>query len=83
LTDEALYNQSETEFLICNLSPKKEFEEETFNRMSLLNGEQINVLKKFLSCLLKDKYWQECCPEDIRHGIYFLDKMLTQRSSTG
>ena len=72
LTPEAEYNRMETEFLIYSLAPSLEFQAETWQRLSLLNKNQINCLIHFLEWCSNHQYWKEYCPDEIDRGINFL-----------
>lgn len=69
------YNHKEIESLIYALSPKIEFQPETFKRLSLLNKDQIDVLILFLRWCLDDEYWSEYCPDNIGEAISFMQKL--------
>ena len=72
LTPEAKYNRMETEFFIYSLGPDLKFQQETLQRLSMLNKDQINCLVHFLEWCLNDEYWNEYYPEDINKAINFL-----------
>lgn len=79
LTPEAEYNSFETEFLIYSLSPLKEFEADTANRLALLSLDQVNLLRSFLIYLLTVEYWKSYCPLELHRGILFLEEILRVR----
>ena len=70
-TAEAEYNRMETEFLIYSLAPSLEFQAETWQRLSLLNINQINCLIHFLEWCSNHQCWKEYCPDGIDRGINF------------
>ncbi len=72
LTEEARYNQMETEFLIYNLAPMFKYQKETLQRLVALTQEQIACLIHFLEWCQADEYWGQYCPEEISLGIAFL-----------
>jgi hypothetical protein len=78
LTSEAEYNRMETEFLIYNLSPSDRYHEDTLQRLSLLNKDQLNCLIHFLEWCEEQQYWKSCCADDIWRAKSFLSK-ATQR----
>ena len=75
LTDEAQYNQFETEFLLYHLNPAKKYEADTLERLSKLNQNQIRCLINFLKWCQEQKYWAEYCPDEIERAIHFLSKI--------
>ncbi len=79
LTPEAEYNRMETEFLIYALGPTEEFQEETLNRLSLLNQIQILCLIHFLEWCFNQEYWKDYCPEELDRGIRLLRSALDSR----
>jgi hypothetical protein len=79
LTPEAEYNSFETEFLVYGLSPLKEFEADTANRLALISSDQINVLRSFLMYLMTIEYWKSYCPTELQRGILFLEEILRER----
>lgn len=80
LTDEAAYNQFETEFLIYNLSPDIEYQSETIERLEALSIEQIKCLISFLEWCQSHEPWSEYCPEAIEAGIKFLSTLISNRN---
>ena len=72
LTPEAEFNRMETEFLIYALSPSPEFSQETFQRLSEFNNDQVNCVIDFLNLCLGYEYWKELYAGDIDHAINFL-----------
>ncbi|ABV35330.1 hypothetical protein Ssed_0719 [Shewanella sediminis HAW-EB3] len=72
ITEEAKYNQMETEFLIYNLAPELKHELETKQRLSSLNQQQILCLIHFLEWCQQDEHWGQYCPEEISSGIAYL-----------
>ena len=72
LTPEAEYNRMETEFLIYNLGPAEQFEEESKERFSLLSQRQISCLLLFLEHLEQSPHWSEYCPENIARARKFI-----------
>ena len=72
LTDVAQYNRDETEFLIYNLSPDKEYEADTLERLSKLDQNQISCLIDFLKWCQSQEFWAEYYLDEIKRGIEFL-----------
>lgn len=72
LTDEAIYNRMETEFLIYNLAPEDKYKADTLKRLSGLNQNQINCLVEFLNWCKSQDHWVAYCAEEIEQGIKFL-----------
>jgi hypothetical protein len=66
------YDDVETEFLVCNLGPDKQFQTEALERLSALNLHQIVCLIHFLEWCLSHKHWAEYCPEDIEKALSFM-----------
>jgi len=75
LTDEARYNEMETEFLIYNLAPSDEYKADTLQRLSGLNKSQINCLIEFLNWCKQQESWKDYCLEEIEQGIIFLSSI--------
>ena len=72
VTREASYNQTETEFLIYNLAPSLEYQNEAIERLSALNAEQRQCLVHFLEWCKRHDHWGQYCPNEISKGIEFL-----------
>lgn len=72
ITQEAVYHQTETEFLIYNLRPELKYQVETLKRLSALNSMQIKCLIHFLEWCQEHEHWGNYCSEDIPPGIAFL-----------
>lgn len=83
LTPEAAYSKMETEFLIYNLNPAPEFQQETLERFSKLNKVQVNCLIYFLEWCFIQKHWKEYCPRDIEMGIKFLQSITECEKESG
>jgi hypothetical protein len=81
LSDEAIYNRFETEFLIFNLSPSARFEEDTRRRLELITGEQLQVLIDLLTWLYSDEYWEDRWGERIKGGVNFLTSLRAGRAT--
>ena len=77
LTEEALHNEMETEFLIYNLSPGKKYQDETLERLTALTSEQIKCLILFLGWCKSHEHWGEYCPDEIDSGLKFLSSIRT------
>ena len=76
LTDEATYNQMETEFLIYNLGPSEQFQPDTLNRLSRLNQKQINCILHFLEWCNSPEHWaREYCGDEVLSAITFIRKL--------
>lgn len=75
LTPEAEYNQMETEFLIYNLAPKKEFEADTRAHLSALSRQQVECLVHFIQWLKTHPKWSTYCPNEIDEALVFLDRI--------
>jgi hypothetical protein len=65
------YSQEEVYFLVYNLSPDPEFQEDEYRRLSGLNFSQINCLVNFLKWCESNEDWIEIL-EDIDRAIKFL-----------
>jgi len=78
LTQEGVYNQMETQFLIYNLDPDLKFQHETLQRFSILNRSQISCLIHFLEWCASQPYWKEFCPDSLTRGMDFLKKIEAQ-----
>lgn len=65
---------SATEYLIYNLGPSAEFEEETTVRLSSLDGKQIQCLKELIDYWKQSERWGEYCPEDLERARLFLQR---------
>jgi hypothetical protein len=76
LTPEAEYNQMETEFLIYNLVPKKEFEADTHAHLSALSRQQVECLIHFIQWLKTHPKWSTYCPKEIDEALVFLHRIL-------
>jgi hypothetical protein len=63
------------EFLIYNLGPDSEYEEETRQRLALLNPSQVDCLLKVLEYWQRHHHWGEYCPDDIRKAVVFLKSL--------
>ena len=61
-----------TEFLIYNLAPSQEYEVETRQRLSGLDGAQIACLLHFLRWCGEHEHWGSYCPTEIARGLEFL-----------
>lgn len=83
LTPEAAHSSFETEFLIYSLSPIEEFEADTQSRLSLINSDQIRVLRDFLAYLALLDHWSTYCPSELAGGIAFLQGVLDLRANLG
>ena len=75
LTQEASSSDIETEFLIYNLGPSERFKDETLNRLSMFNSDQIKCLIGFLLWCKNQEHWAIYCPEDIDRAIDFLGQI--------
>ncbi|MFZ2725174.1 MAG: DUF6714 family protein [Methylococcaceae bacterium] len=75
LTSDAEYNRMETEFLIYNLRPSLEFQQDTVTRLSILNKDHINCLIHFLMWCEGQQYWRDYCLEDIKMAKSFLSSI--------
>ncbi len=62
----------ETEFLIYNLGPSQQFQDETLERLSALNFPQIDCLIHFLEWCSAHEHWAAYCPEDIERALSFM-----------
>ncbi|AXI04332.1 DUF6714 family protein [Aquirhabdus parva] len=77
LTEDWAYAQEETYFLVFNLGPAPQLENDTLIRFAALNDKQINCLIDFLS-------WctgvEDCIDieDDINRAFAFLKKLLNQ-----
>lgn len=63
---------SSTEYLIYNLGPNPECEEETALRLSRLNDKQIQCFIKLIEHWRQSPFWGEYCPEELAHAAQFL-----------
>ena len=72
LTEEASYNQMETEFLIYNLAPELKYQLETKKRLSALNRDQLLCLVHFLEWCQRHEHWGQYCSKKIASGFSFL-----------
>jgi len=63
---------SSTEYLIYNLGPEPEFEQETLQRLSRLTPAQFQCLTTLLQYWQQSERWAEYCAEDLARAIRFL-----------
>lgn len=73
LSEKAMTNRTETEFLIYNLSPAPEFVSDTNQRLRELNNQQIRVLIYFLEWCLSNEYWKEFYRCEIEGALTYLN----------
>ena len=66
--------ESATEFLIYNLGPGVESEEETTMRLSLLSKEQVECLLALVEFWQQHTHWGEYCPEELNRAKSFLQR---------
>ena len=71
--------RDETEFLLYNLGPEPKFQEETIERLALLNVQQIDCLIHFLEWCAAHPYWSRYCDDDIARAATFLRTLRDQR----
>ena len=72
LTASATYDDCETEFLIYNLGPKPEHQEETIQRLAHLDDEQIACLIHFLEWCANHPHWSDYCADSIASAQSFM-----------
>jgi hypothetical protein len=65
---------SATEFLIYNLAPEAEFEEEAKVRLSLLDRRQVECLVALVDYWQQTERWGEYCPEELNRAKAFLQR---------
>jgi hypothetical protein len=75
LTPGALYTQMETEFLLYNLAPTGEYEEETRARLSALDAGQLRCLLHFVQWMQAHPVWSEYCPTEIARALAFVGEL--------
>jgi hypothetical protein len=83
LTAEDPRDPRPTEFLIYELGPASEHEEETRTRLALLNGDQLEALRLMIEYWKDDPYWSEYCPEELDRAAGFLAGLEAGRRTTG
>ncbi|WP_141291854.1 DUF6714 family protein [Ideonella azotifigens] len=79
LSDEAIYNRFETEFLIFNLSPNEIFKGDVRGRLAFITDDQLQVLIDLLIWLHSDEYWEDRWGGRIMAGVDFLTKLKADR----
>jgi hypothetical protein len=67
--------QTATEFLIYNLAPQPEYEEETKQRLSLLSKSQIECLLELVAYWQQHEHWGSYCPEELDRAKHFLQQL--------
>jgi len=77
VSKEAAQSQMEIEFLIYELGPDKEFQEEVLERLSMMSQNQIDCLILFLQwCQLPEQsQWSTYCPKEIKKALNFLKQI--------
>ena len=75
ITKEAEESGMETEFLIYNLSPAPEYQDEARIRLSALNKEQINCLLSLMLWCKENEYWSTYYPNEIHNAIGFIQSL--------
>lgn len=76
LTEKAVYNQDEIEFLIYNFGPSEEFQADTKNRLSGFNRKQIECILSFLNWCNEPSHWASSyCGNNILMAIEFVTKL--------
>jgi hypothetical protein len=83
LTAEDVDDPLPTEWLIYNLSPKPEYEEETRARLALLNGDQLEALRVLVEHWKRDPRWSEYHGDDLDRATAFLVSLATGRRTKG
>jgi hypothetical protein len=82
LTAEDARDPLPTEWLIYDLSPKPEYEEETRARLALLNGDQLEALQVMVEHWKGDPRWSEY-GDDLGRAAAFLVSLATGRRTKG
>jgi hypothetical protein len=72
LTEEDERDPRPTEYLVYNLGPSPEHEEDTRLRLSLLTAEQVTVLAATLDYLCSQPYWNDYWGDDLAAARAFL-----------
>ncbi|EFK97618.1 conserved hypothetical protein, partial [sediment metagenome] len=67
---------SSTEYLIYNLAPEPEYEQETSERLSRLSDEQIQCLIKLVQHWQQSERWREYCPKELDRALQFLQSRV-------
>ena len=67
---------SATEYLIYNLGPAPEFEEETRLRFSLLSAKQHACLLAIITFWQESEQWSEYCGSDLLRAKSFLEQQV-------
>ena len=75
LTAENPRNPRPTEFLIYNLAPAAEHAAEAREQLSLLTGEQVEVLRAVVRHLAATPYWADYCGEYLHRAESFLREL--------
>ncbi len=76
LKQNASAQSDETEFLIYNLGPSTEFEEETKQRLSGFNRKQLACLLAFVNWLQENEYWSSYCGKELAVAKTFLSSLV-------
>lgn len=72
LLTEPSISDTETEFIIYNLSPNDEEKAETIERMSLLSDGQLHCLELFVEWCSEDPHWSSYCKSEIDQAKAFV-----------
>jgi len=77
LLTEPSISDTETEFLIYNLSPNDDGKSGTIERMSLLTDEQIHCLELFVEWCSEEPHWASYCKSEIDQAKAFVKCVRT------
>jgi hypothetical protein len=78
LTPDAVYTQMETEFLLYNLAPSAEHEEETKVHLSALDADQMRCLLHFVQWMQAHPVWSDYCPAEIARALVFVGALSSE-----
>ena len=67
---------NETEFLIYNLAPQKEYEIEAMDRLSRFSNAQLRCLLDVISWWQTSKYWLDYCGEELARASKFISGLI-------